>query len=76
MGKCFHPREDIKASKRIRALNSRFVRSQIIQKTVGGKLKFVSSFLHHSYTKTTKKNYIGAHHIGEYQLILVPGTEK
>ena len=31
MGKCFHPREDIKASKRIRALNSLFV-SQIIHK--------------------------------------------
>ena len=55
MGKCFHPRKDIKASKRIRALNSRFVRSQIIQKTVCGKLKFVSSFLHHSYTRTIKK---------------------
>ena len=55
MGKCFHPRKDIKASKRIRPLNSRFVRSQIIQKTVRGKLKFVSSFLHHSYTRTIKK---------------------
>ena len=32
MGKCFHPREDIKASKRIRVLNSLFV-SQIIHKT-------------------------------------------
>ena len=32
MGKCFHPRKDIKASKRIRVLNSLFV-SQVIHKT-------------------------------------------
>ena len=36
MGKCFHPRKDIKASKRIRALNSLFVSTQIIQKTARG----------------------------------------
>ena len=36
MGKCFHPRKDIKASKRIRALNSVFVSTQIIQKTARG----------------------------------------
>ena len=50
MGKCFHPREDIKASKRIRPLNSRFVRSQIIQKAQICFL-FLTSLLHQNNQK-------------------------
>ena len=36
MGICFHPWRRYKASKRIRALNSLFVGTQIIQKTARG----------------------------------------
>ena len=51
MGKCFHPREDIKASKRITVLNFLFV-SQIIHKMDNLGSRKSSKFNEHSNWKT------------------------